>query len=1375
MCGLRWRLIVAVTLAVGAMFTVRSSTTNSKCERPAVDTDGNGFSDEYEQAIVNKFCPSLVLHSGDQGVSPEPVEIMGPLWIQALVVSTEWLYAGEMLTAQTEHNYSDIDSWYDFEHGVYFYGTTTCGYVPKFKSLWHFDYAGPGPDPHCNEWESHAYYDQPDGWYDAYHNGNAWVEPGANYPNTVYAHPSFRTTPQGDEYMIQYWLFYPFNDQVANHEGDWEHINVVITSDDPRVAEIESVIYYFHNSFKVCETTQAENPTEFDCYVTENTHPVVFVGGFSETHALGSTGSGPGSHASYPVFGHWDNVDNRDIDCGPISLPLSLNEVVDGAGQFIPWCDIVSETREGKYGVVLLKDPSFYDYDQNPEMSWHNANILWGYPFPHSFLTDSGLAGMLGECFNPNNPLGNMPPSGPAHQAGWEVVNWETGGLIRYDGSATEYPHASDAGWQPPSSSPGLSRHLIVSPAHGTTITGVTGIRGTSGCYDDSIVVDWQLTGSTQGWSVDGVEMLLCAAPFEEVVYAEFNTVMVPAETISIRARAFEDGIRVAEETVQVDVDHQCAVVALDGSGQFLSVQDGIDWASPGDTVYVIGPGEYQENVTLKEGVHVIARGFGTEIVGVGDNPTVSLVDNCSPCTLDGFVITHQEGALGYNSRGLYLHDAEIEVKNCTITGNTVLTAAYAGGGVKIDGETIAHFERCAITNNGALHSVSICGASAVDAGGTAGEYDPDPNYPFISFYDCDINGNTVNTSGISGGSALSFHDFGTDPVTGEPRIVFEKCRITANLVQNGVITFSGCEMPRLIDCVIADNVNPIYHLAHGAVYCHGSGLLMSRCTVANNRNLTGYRMSGVYTDGYPCPGGCDRDIENSIIAFNDGPAVGAGSWIDTISMTECDVYGNVNPSGTYGPTDTAWVSLGTNVVNSDPAFCSGATGDYSIYAFSPCAPGVTSDELIGARPVECVPDAVTQTIPFHLVGPDSIFTTCPQGDVEIFGVSVDFEDGVITREIGSSEIRLQPPACDSISFFANQGVVHATGPASPPGFETLISHGWIGGHGIDSVQVLLNGHAVGMNSSIHLRSVDYDGDGHVNAVDMSRLAFYYPSPPYPYNMWFDYDDNDQIGLVDLMFFSYHYGHNSPYEQRATSPPAGSQVDVDLRFIFTEEEEQPPTRRLYVEIVIEEDIPFSTLVMSLKNEHAALTFREWRPDTDYPGKILFTPTVRDGGNELFFGVLGAPGASAPLALGELVFDIRDGATLEVSEADFSLTVADLVTSEGAMASFGGASVVDRGSVSEQFKNKLAQNYPNPFNPSTAIEYSISGWGRVELSVFDVTGRLVRTLVEERKQAMNYRIFWDGKDNAGRTVASGVYFYRLKTPTFTSTRKMTLLH
>jgi hypothetical protein len=68
-----------------------------------------------------------------------------------------------------------------------------------------------------------------------------------------------------------------------------------------------------------------------------------------------------------------------------------------------------------------------------------------------------------------------------------------------------------------------------------------------------------------------------------------------------------------------------------------------------------------------------------------------------------------------------------------------------------------------------------------------------------------------------------------------------------------------------------------------------------------------------------------------------------------------------------------------------------------------------------------------------------------------------------------------------------------------------------------------------------------------------------------------------------------------------------------------------------------------------------------------------------------------------------------------------------------------------------------------------------GCDRVELSVFDVTGRLVRTLVDEDKQPMNYRVFWNGKDNAGSAVASGVYFYRLKTPTFTSTKKMTLLH
>jgi len=92
-----------------------------------------------------------------------------------------------------------------------------------------------------------------------------------------------------------------------------------------------------------------------------------------------------------------------------------------------------------------------------------------------------------------------------------------------------------------------------------------------------------------------------------------------------------------------------------------------------------------------------------------------------------------------------------------------------------------------------------------------------------------------------------------------------------------------------------------------------------------------------------------------------------------------------------------------------------------------------------------------------------------------------------------------------------------------------------------------------------------------------------------------------------------------------------------------------------------------------------------------------------------------------------------------------------------------------------FTNKLAQNYPNPCNPRTTIEYSIRERGHVSLRIYDVSGRLVSTLVDEAQNPSGMRsVTWDGRNHLGNPVSSGVYFYRLITKDFSQTKKMVVL-
>ena len=96
---------------------------------------------------------------------------------------------------------------------------------------------------------------------------------------------------------------------------------------------------------------------------------------------------------------------------------------------------------------------------------------------------------------------------------------------------------------------------------------------------------------------------------------------------------------------------------------------------------------------------------------------------------------------------------------------------------------------------------------------------------------------------------------------------------------------------------------------------------------------------------------------------------------------------------------------------------------------------------------------------------------------------------------------------------------------------------------------------------------------------------------------------------------------------------------------------------------------------------------------------------------------------------------------------------------------------------------LVQNYPNPFNSETTISYELPEAGIVRLSVFDLSGREVRVIVNGHQSLGHYQTVWDGRDGQHRVLASGLYFYRLEVSSpqgmsphsqFSRTKKMLLV-
>ena len=87
---------------------------------------------------------------------------------------------------------------------------------------------------------------------------------------------------------------------------------------------------------------------------------------------------------------------------------------------------------------------------------------------------------------------------------------------------------------------------------------------------------------------------------------------------------------------------------------------------------------------------------------------------------------------------------------------------------------------------------------------------------------------------------------------------------------------------------------------------------------------------------------------------------------------------------------------------------------------------------------------------------------------------------------------------------------------------------------------------------------------------------------------------------------------------------------------------------------------------------------------------------------------------------------------------------------------------------------LHQNYPNPFNPTTNISYDLPNDEYVNIIIFDVMGRNIRSLINEKQSAGYYGIQWDAKNDIGEPVSAGMYIYTIQAGEFRSVKKMVLL-
>jgi hypothetical protein len=311
-------------------------------------------------------------------------------------------------------------------------------------------------------------------------------------------------------------------------------------------------------------------------------------------------------------------------------------------------------------------------------------------------------------------------------------------------------------------------------------------------------------------------------------------------------------------------------------------------------------------------------------------------------------------------------------------------------------------------------------------------------------------------------------------------------------------------------------------------------------------------------------------------------------------------------------------------------------------------------------------------------------------------------------------------------------------------------------------------------------------GNGIIDLVDLSVFAAVFGKVEGPTPAWNEEadfgptDDWSRFGIPmpdnivdfeDLMIFAMNYANVSPSGTSGAlialtgALPLGEQVS--FRLVPVSREDGKTTYAVVMENGSEILKGFSLKVAyGVGNGLEGVT-----ASREMTGK----------GSEHFFGVIeretgvveicvAALGVNKPF---EYTGEVARIVVREETEGSVALKTADLRdvnNGRDEVALPGGGGEVPYIPVT----TALLQNHPNPFNPTTAIPYEVAVAGRVELAIYDVSGSLVRTLVNGEKGVGRYTATWDGRDGRGNQVHTGVYFYRMTAPGYTSQAKKMLL-
>ena len=289
----------------------------------------------------------------------------------------------------------------------------------------------------------------------------------------------------------------------------------------------------------------------------------------------------------------------------------------------------------------------------------------------------------------------------------------------------------------------------------------------------------------------------------------------------------------------------------------------------------------------------------------------------------------------------------------------------------------------------------------------------------------------------------------------------------------------------------------------------------------------------------------------------------------------------------------------------------------------------------------------------------------------------------------------------------------------------------------------------------------DINGDGVTDVVDMVRIALHFGSSARTRNAWLDMNADGAVDILDIVQVGKHFG-----EQVAPAAPAVTGTAIRPDLVWLVRRDTPTTTE--VELHASPDVRIQGIQFNATYASDAVLHT-----THMPGAIYQLPSV--AGKGILRRVVGIAGAGSSLSDSEqvamLVFQQHTGSL------DLALHDIRLVGREGGVLHLPTLRL--RENDSRSFTFQLLPNYPNPFNPETWIPYELPKQLPVYLRIYDITGRQIRSMDIGSQPAGHYEtreraIHWDGANDSGEAVASGVYLYQLRAGQHVQQRRMIIL-